>query len=119
MLAEFPWLTLVIWLPVVGGIAVIASGDQSAELTKRIALGVAVLTFLVSLPLWFGFDAGSAALQFVERSAWIPSLKIEYFLGVDGISMPLILLTTFITIFVIVAGWDVITTALLITWAPS
>lgn len=109
MLAEFPWLTLVIWLPVVGGIAVIASGDQSAELTKRIALGVAVLTFLVSLPLWFGFDAGSAALQFVERSAWIPSLKIEYFLGVDGISMPLILLTTFITIFVIVAGWDVIT----------
>jgi NADH-quinone oxidoreductase subunit M len=109
MLAEFPWLTLIIWLPIVGGVAVIASGDKAAELTKRVALGVAVLTFLVSLPLWFAFEPGSAAMQFVERTAWIPSLKIEYFLGVDGISMPLILLTTFITIFVIIAGWDVIT----------
>jgi NADH-quinone oxidoreductase subunit M len=109
MLAEFPWLTLIIWLPIVGGVAVIASGDKAAELTKRIALGVAVLTFLVSLPLWFAFESGSAAIQFVERTAWIPSLKVEYFLGVDGISMPLILLTTFITIFVIIAGWDVIT----------
>ncbi len=109
MLAEFPWLTLIIWLPIVGGVAVIASGDKAAELTKRIALGVAVLTFLVSLPLWFAFESGSAAMQFVERTAWIPSLKVEYFLGVDGISMPLILLTTFITIFVIIAGWDVIT----------
>ena len=109
MLAEFPWLTLIIWLPIVGGVAVIASGDKSVELTKRIGLGVAVLTFLVSLPLWFGFESGTAAMQFVERSAWIPSLKVEYYLGVDGISMPLILLTTFITIFVIIAGWDVIT----------
>jgi len=108
MLAEFPWLTLVIWLPIFGGFAVIASGDKTAALTKRVALGVAVLTFLSSLPLWFGFEAGSAAMQFVERSAWIPSLNVEYFLGIDGISMPLILLTTFITIFVIVAGWDVI-----------
>ena len=109
MLAEFPWLTLIIWLPIFGGAAVIASGDKPAELTKWVALCVAVLTFLVSLPLWFGFDSGSAAMQFVERSTWIASLKIEYFLGVDGISMPLILLTTFITIFVIIAGWDVIT----------
>jgi len=109
MLAEFPWLTLIIWLPIFGGVAVIASGDKPAELTKRIALGVAVLTFLVSLPLWFAFESGTAAMQFVERTAWIPSLNIAYFLGVDGISMPLILLTTFITIFVLVAGWDVIT----------
>jgi NADH-quinone oxidoreductase subunit M len=55
------------------------------------------------------FDSGTAAMQFVERSSWIPALKVEYFLGVDGISMPLILLTTFITIFVIIAGWEVIT----------
>jgi len=109
MLAEFPWLTLIIWLPIFGGAAVIASGDKAAELTKLIALCVAVLTFLVSLSLWFGFDSGSAAMQFVERSTWIGSLKIDYFLGVDGISMPLILLTTFISIFVIIAGWDVIT----------
>ena len=108
MILEFPWLSLVIWLPIIGGIAVIASGDQNAELTKRIALAVALLAFLVSLPLWFGFDASTAAMQFVERSPWLPALGIEYHLGIDGISMPLILLTTFISIFVIIAGWDVI-----------
>ncbi len=108
MILEFPWLSLVIWLPIIGGIAVIASGDQNTELTKRIALACALLTFLVSLPLWFGFDASTAAMQFVERSPWLPALGIEYHLGIDGISMPLILLTTFISIFVIIAGWDVI-----------
>ncbi|MEA1050312.1 NADH-quinone oxidoreductase subunit M [Lamprobacter modestohalophilus] len=108
MLLEFPWLSLVIWLPIIGGIVVIASGEQNAELTKRIALGFALLTFVVSLPLWFGFDASTAAMQFVERSPWLPALGVDYYLGVDGISMPLILLTTFITIFVIIAGWDVI-----------
>ncbi|KAA6185245.1 NADH-quinone oxidoreductase subunit M [Thiohalocapsa marina] len=109
MLAEFPWLTLVIWLPILGGVAVIASGDGRSELTKRVALIVAVLTFVASLPLWLNFDAGYTGMQYVERASWIPSLGIEYYLGVDGISMPLILLTTFITIFVIIAGWDVIT----------
>jgi NADH-quinone oxidoreductase subunit M len=108
MLMEFPWLSLVIWLPIVGGIAVIASGDRDAELTKRIALWIAGLTFAVSLPLWFGFDASTAEMQFLERSSWLPALGIEYHLGIDGISMPLILLTTFITIFVIIAGWEVI-----------
>jgi len=108
MLFEFPWLSLVIWLPIVGGIVVIASGEQNAELTKRIALTFALLTFLVSLPLWSGFDASTASMQFVERSPWLPALGIDYYLGVDGISMPLILLTTFISIFVIIAGWDVI-----------
>jgi NADH-quinone oxidoreductase subunit M len=106
---EFPWLSLVIWLPIIGGVFVIASGDRTAELTKRIALAVAILTFLASLPLWFGFDPGSTGMQFVERSRWIPGLDIYYHLGIDGISMPLILLTTFITIFVIIAGWEVIT----------
>ncbi|MBK1706694.1 NADH-quinone oxidoreductase subunit M [Halochromatium glycolicum] len=108
MLLEFPWLSLVIWLPILGGIAVIASGEHDVELTKRIALWVAGLTFAVSLPLWLGFDTSTAEMQFVERSSWIPALGIEYHLGIDGISMPLILLTTFITIFVIIAGWDVI-----------
>jgi len=108
MLSQIPWLSLVVWLPILGGLAVIASGDKSAELTKRIALGVALLTFLLSLPLWLAFDTTTAEMQFVERAAWIPVLDIEYYLGIDGISMPLILLTTFITIFVIIAGWDVI-----------
>jgi NADH-quinone oxidoreductase subunit M len=106
---EFPLLTLVIWLPIIGGMVVLASGDKSANLSKWIALAFAVLTFLVSLGLWIGFDSSTAQMQFVERSAWIPTFNVEYFLGVDGISMPLIILTTFITIFVIVAGWEVIT----------
>ncbi len=108
-MSELPLLTLVIWLPIIGGIAVLASGDRAAELSKRIALGFAILTFLVSLGLWTGFDASLAEMQFVERAAWIPSFDVYYSLGVDGISMPLIILTTFITIFVVIAGWDVIT----------
>lgn len=109
MLPQFPWLTLVIWLPIIGGLAVIANGDENAEQTKRIALGVAAATFVASLPLWLLFEPGTAAMQFVERAAWIPAIKVEYYLGVDGISMPLILLTTFVTIFVIIAGWEVVT----------
>ncbi len=106
---NFPLLTLVIWLPILGGIAVLASGDQAASLSKRLALGVAIATFALSLPLWLAFDSTTAEMQFLERMPWIPLFGIEYFLGVDGISMPLILLTTFTTIFVIVAGWEVIT----------
>ncbi len=106
---EFPLLTLVIWLPIIGGIVVLASGDRATDISKWIALGFAVLTFLISLGLWTGFDAGIGQMQFVERAPWIPTFNVDYYLGVDGISMPLIILTTFITIFVIIAGWDVIT----------
>jgi NADH-quinone oxidoreductase subunit M len=67
-----------------------------------------VLTFLVSIPLWTGFDTATAAMQFGEKSSWIPAFKIFYHLGVDGISMPLILLTTFTTVLVVIAGWEVI-----------
>jgi NADH-quinone oxidoreductase subunit M len=109
MESGFPLLTLTIWLPILGGIAVLASGDKANVLTKWTALAFAVLTFLVSLGLWLGFDPGTAQMQFVERVPWIPSFQVDYFLGVDGISMPLIVLTTFVTIFVIVAGWEVIT----------
>jgi NADH-quinone oxidoreductase subunit M len=108
MQAALPILTATIWLPIIGGIAVLASGDKDPRVSKWTALAFAVLTFLVSIPLWAGFDVTTAEMQFVERATWIPSFHVEYYLGVDGISMPLILLTTFITIFVIVAGWDVI-----------
>jgi NADH-quinone oxidoreductase subunit M len=109
MHAEFPILTLTIWLPILGGILVLASGDRSVSLSKWTALAFAVLTFLISLGLWTGFDASTAQMQFVERAAWIPSFNVFYYLGVDGISMPLILLTTFTTILVVIAGWEVIT----------
>jgi NADH-quinone oxidoreductase subunit M len=108
MFADLPLLSLVIWLPIIGGILVLASGDKAANASRWTALTVAVLTFIVSLPLWSGFDASTSDMQFVERSMWIELFNVEYYLGVDGISMPLIILTTFITVFVIIAGWEVI-----------
>ena len=105
---DLPILSLVIWLPIIGGALVLASGNRNPDATRWTALLVAILTFIMSLPLWFGFDISTAEMQFVERSVWISTFNIEYYLGVDGISMPLIVLTTFITIFVVIAGWEVI-----------
>ena len=108
MTAELPILSLTIWLPILGAVMVLGSGDRAPNLTKWLALGFALATFLVSLPLYSGFQLGTAQMQFVERAAWIPSFDVHYHLGVDGISVPLILLTTFMTVLVIIAGWDVI-----------
>ena len=105
---NLPLLSLLTWLPVFGGIAVMLVGDKRAGAARWLALGVALVTFAACIPLYTGFDASSAALQFPERMAWIPSLHSDYHLGVDGISLPLILLTTFSTILVIIAGWTVI-----------
>ena len=103
-----PILSMTIWLPIIGGLLVLASGDKAPGVSRWLALFVAVATFLVSLPLYSGFDNATAQMQFVEKVAWIPSFDVHYYLGVDGISMPLILLTTFITILVVIAGWEVI-----------
>ncbi len=108
MSADLPILSMTIWLPIVGGLLVLGSGDKAPNVSRWLALFVAVATFLVSLPLYSGFDASTAQMQFVEKVAWIPTFDVNYYLGVDGISMPLILLTTFITILVIIAGWEVI-----------
>ncbi len=108
MLADLPILSLTIWLPIIGGILVLASGDKAANASRWTALVVAILTFMVSLALWSGFDISTANMQFVEKSVWIELFNIEYYLGIDGISMPLIILTTFITVLVIIAGWEVI-----------
>ncbi len=86
----------------------LGSGDKAPNVSKWAALVFAVLTFLVSIVLWTGFDSTTAAMQFVEHGPWIESFNVYYYLGVDGISMPLIILTTFISIFVIIAGWEVI-----------
>lgn len=102
-------LSLVIWFPIVGGILVLATGgEQNAPVARKLALGFSVASFLLSLSLYTGFDNTTAAMQFVERKAWIDLLHIEYYLGVDGISMPFILLTTFLTVVVVIAGWEVI-----------
>jgi NADH-quinone oxidoreductase subunit M len=105
-------LSLLIWLPIAGGAGVLFIGDAGDYASRRarqmrwMALGVSVLTFVVSIPLYTSFDNSTAAMQFVERWSWIAALNVEYYLGVDGISAPLILLTTFITPLVVIAGWD-------------
>jgi len=102
-------LSLLIWFPVVGGVLVLATGDDRHAVAARwLALGISVVTFILSVPLWTGFNRLTADMQFVERSPWIERFQIEYFLGVDGISVPLVLLTTILTIVVVVAGWQVI-----------
>ncbi|HEC06568.1 MAG TPA: NADH-quinone oxidoreductase subunit M [Thiolapillus brandeum] len=108
MSADWPILSAVIWLPVLGGLLVAFSGDKAPNVSRWLALSVAVLTFLLSLLLYTGFETGTAAMQFQENIPWIESFKVNYHLGVDGISMPLIILTTFITILVVIAGWQVI-----------
>ncbi len=108
MFTDWPLLSLVIWLPIIGGVFTLLTGDKSPAATRRIALFTAVLTFLLSLPLYFQFDPGTAAMQFQELAPWIATFNIHYHLGVDGISMPLVILTTFTTILVVIAGWEVI-----------
>jgi NADH-quinone oxidoreductase subunit M len=110
---DFPILSTVIWLPIVGGLMLLTfgrsgGGEARVELVRWAALVVSAVTFAVSLGLVFGFESGTAAMQFVERAAWIPALGAEYGLGVDGIAMPLIVLTTFLTPLVVIAGWKVI-----------
>ncbi len=100
-----PILSLTIWLPILAGLVIIALGNA---ISRQAALGVAVLTFLLSLGLWFGFDPGTAEMQFRESVAWLPSFDVNYALGVDGFSMPLIVLTALINIFVVISAWDVI-----------
>ncbi|MFW6202063.1 MAG: Fe-S-binding domain-containing protein, partial [Gemmatimonadota bacterium] len=84
-------LSALVWLPVLGAGLVLLGSDEAA---KGRAFGVALLTFLVSVPLWSAFDAGSAEFQFVYWAPWIRAWGIEYHLGVDGISLLLVLLTT-------------------------
>ena len=102
-------LSLVIWLPIAGGgAALLAARGGDDQRVRWVALVFSALTFLVSIPLFTAFDTTTPAMQFVEQASWIPTFNIQYHLGVDGISMPLILLTTFSTVLVVLAGWEVI-----------
>jgi NADH-quinone oxidoreductase subunit M len=102
---DLPLLSLLIWLPILGGFATLAVGDHGPWGGRTVALLVSLATFLLSIPLYFGFDTATADMQFVERTLWIGAFDIYYHLGVDGISMPLILLTSFTTVLVVLAGW--------------
>jgi NADH-quinone oxidoreductase subunit M len=107
-------LSILIWLPIFGGAALILIGDDNdaassrAGLMRIAALAVSVITFLVSIGLYVGFDNSAIGMQFIEKESWVPSLQVFYSLGIDGISAPLILLTTFITPLVVISAWDTI-----------
>jgi len=102
-------LSLAIWVPIFAGLLVLACGDdRKAELQRTLAFVGALGGFLVTIPLWAGFSNATAAMQFVENLSWIPRFNIRYHLGVDGISMLFILLNSFITPLVVIAGWTVI-----------
>ena len=109
MLFGLPALSLVIWLPILAGIVVIATGsDRNAPAARWLALAGALLGFLVALPLWSQFDVSAHGFQFQEFGHWIERFNINYHLGIDGISLLLILLNTFTTVLVVLAGWSVI-----------
>jgi len=109
MFADLPLLSLIVWLPIFGGVAVLLSGDKGdANGVRVLSLVISIATFVLSLGLYSGFDSSTSAMQFVEKTTWIPTFNINYHFGVDGFSMPLIILTTFTTILVVLAGWEVI-----------
>jgi len=104
-----PWLSLSIWVPIVAGFIVLATGtDRHAREARIIALVGAVIGFLVTLPLVSEFDTRTAAMQFVQKLPWIERYNVNYHVGVDGISVLFILLNSFVTVLVVIAGWDVI-----------
>src|SRR5476649_756586 len=101
-------LSILVWLPIGTGLIVVALGDQRIVLARWVALIAAVATLAFTLPLIAAFDTSTAAFQFVEHIAWIPRFDAYYALGLDGISLPLVVLTAFVTVPVIIAGWTVI-----------
>ncbi|MDC3315429.1 NADH-quinone oxidoreductase subunit M [Candidatus Thioglobus sp.] len=101
-------LSILIWLPIFGAGAVLLIGNNRSQLAKWASVGTSILVFLLSINLFLDFDTTTSSMQFVEKTSWISQFNIFYHLGIDGISMPLIILTTFSTIIVIIAGWEVI-----------
>jgi len=105
----FPWLSLSIWIPIFFGVLILGLGrDRAAPLVRMLALVGSLLGLLATLPLYTGFDAGKVGMQFVEDVVWIGRLNAHYRLGIDGISVWFILLTAFINVLVVLAGWEVI-----------
>src|SRR6267378_4381374 len=102
------WLSLSVWVPIVAGFIVLAVGDRNPREARVISLLGAIVGFLVTIPLVTGFQTGTSAMQFVELAPWIPRFNVNYHLGVDGISVLFILLNSFITVLVVLAGWEVI-----------
>ncbi len=107
---NYPVLSLSIWLPILAGIVVLLLGaDNKANFTRWLALAGSLAAFLVTLPLYTQFNYADGGFQFQEMARWIPAFNVNYHLGADGIAVPLILLTSFTTVIVVIAAWEVIT----------
>jgi NADH-quinone oxidoreductase subunit M len=102
-------LSLSIWIPIAAGLLILAAGgDRHAPIQRSLALGGAIFGFLVTIPLFTGFDVQNPGMQFVQNIPWITRFNINYHLGVDGISVLFVLLNSFITILIVIAGWSVV-----------
>jgi len=111
MQSTIPFLSLAIGLPIAFGALVLAMGsDSRANQVRILSLIGAIVSFLITLPLITGFDAAAHGLQFVERTLWIERFNVYYYLGIDGLSLWFVPLTAFITVIVVIAGWEVIQT---------
>lgn len=108
MTVDWQILSALIWLPIIGGVAVLLIGDRNKDIAKTVALSVAMATLYLCIPLYIAFDNTSASMQFTEQFVWIESFNINYHLGIDGIALPLIMLTALMTVLVVLAGWEVI-----------
>ena len=105
---SLPILSLLIWTPILGGIWVLYVGDRQEDTVKLFSFIVSILVFIISVYAYSQFDNSTSQFQFNEFREWIPVFNINYHLGVDGIAFPLILLTTFTTMLVILSAWEVI-----------
>src|SRR5499427_1354683 len=103
-------LSFLVWLPIGAGVLILLLGERNIVIGRWLALVASLVTLALTVPLWAHFDTTSAALQFVEKLPWIPRFRAYYALGVDGISLPLIVLTAFMTVPVVIAAWTVIET---------
>ena len=110
MNSTFPVLSLLIWIPILGGIAALIFGSNNATRARMIGLATALVTLGLCVPLYLGFDTNTYQMQFVEKAGWISTYGIYYYLGVDGLSMPMVILTTLTTLVVIIAAWKAIQT---------
>jgi NADH-quinone oxidoreductase subunit M len=105
---DTPILSLVIWVPILAGLAVLAAGEARPQVARVLALLGALAGLAVALPLWTGFDRSSADFQFIYIAPWIDTFNVNYHLGIDGMSLLLILLNCLTTVLVVIAGWEVI-----------
>ncbi len=103
---QLPLLSILVFFPLLGIVPLVLLDPKKDKVLKGTALGISLVEFVISLALWFGFKSGTAAMQFVERRDWLPQYGISYYVGVDGFSLLLILLTTFLTPICVLATWE-------------